>query len=147
MTPEQVSLRIRLVVIKIFNPPLSVGLLSSQVEPTWRTGDQFVVHDLQNVLEQDAYKSSHPVSAAVSHPNEIDEIFDSISYGKGEKIILKKGFLAVPCFTILADRLQEGTRRVPTCVYYTASTRSRGLPRREKPKELVFLSLIINVVC
>ncbi|KAK9511955.1 hypothetical protein O3M35_000511 [Rhynocoris fuscipes] len=57
------------------------------VEPTWRTSDQFVVNDLQNVLQQDAYKSSHPVSASVSHPNEIDEIFDSISYGKGASII------------------------------------------------------------
>lgn len=57
------------------------------VEPSWRTTDQFVVNDLQNVLQQDAYKSSHPVSASVSHPNEIDEIFDSISYGKGASII------------------------------------------------------------
>ncbi|BES97198.1 aminopeptidase [Nesidiocoris tenuis] len=69
------------------------------VEPTWRTGDQFVVHDLQNVLEQDAYKSSHPVSAPVSHPNEIDEIFDSISYGKGASIIrMMDHFLTTPVF-------------------------------------------------
>uniref|UniRef100_A0A146LYB5 Aminopeptidase n=3 Tax=Lygus hesperus TaxID=30085 RepID=A0A146LYB5_LYGHE len=69
------------------------------VEPSWRTGDQFVVHELQNVLEQDAYKSSHPVSAPVSHPNEIDEIFDSISYGKGASIIrMMDHFLTTPVF-------------------------------------------------
>ncbi|KAF6203836.1 hypothetical protein GE061_002171 [Apolygus lucorum] len=69
------------------------------VEPSWRTGDQFVVRELQNVLEQDAYKSSHPVSAPVSHPNEIDEIFDSISYGKGASIIrMMDHFLTTPVF-------------------------------------------------
>lgn len=57
------------------------------VEPTWRTSDQFVVQDMQSVLKLDAYASSHPVSAPVAHPEEIDEIFDSISYGKGAAII------------------------------------------------------------
>ena len=43
-----------------------------------------MVLDLQNVLQLDAYELSHPVSSKVSHPNDIDEIFDSISYGKGK---------------------------------------------------------------
>ncbi|XP_014255315.1 aminopeptidase N-like [Cimex lectularius] len=69
------------------------------VEPEWRTIDQFVVSDLQNVLQHDAYKSSHPVSASVSHPNEIDEIFDTISYEKGASIIrMMNHFLTTPVF-------------------------------------------------
>lgn len=69
------------------------------VEPSWRTSDQFVVQDMQSVLKLDTYSSSHPVSASVSHPDEIDEIFDSISYGKGAAIIrMMDHFLTTPIF-------------------------------------------------
>lgn len=42
-----------------------------------------MIHELQNVFLLDAYHSSHPISVEVNHPNEIDEIFDVISYRKG----------------------------------------------------------------
>lgn len=54
-----------------------------QVEPTWNTVDQFVVDELESVLKLDALVSSHPISVEVSDPNEINEIFDGISYSKG----------------------------------------------------------------
>ncbi|EZA48634.1 aminopeptidase N isoform X2 [Ooceraea biroi] len=57
------------------------------VEPTWKVLEQFVVHDLQNVFALDALESSHPISIVVGHPDEISEIFDKISYGKGASII------------------------------------------------------------
>ncbi|XP_012148075.1 suppressor of ER stress-induced death [Megachile rotundata] len=57
------------------------------VEPTWKILEQFVVHDLQNVFGLDALESSHPISIRVRHPDEISEIFDKISYGKGASII------------------------------------------------------------
>ena len=57
------------------------------VEPTWKVLEQFVVHDLQNVFGLDALQSSHPISIEVGHPDEISEIFDKISYGKGATII------------------------------------------------------------
>ncbi|XP_024875821.1 aminopeptidase N isoform X2 [Temnothorax curvispinosus] len=57
------------------------------VEPTWKALEQFVVHDLQNVFSLDALESSHPISIEVGHPDEIGEIFDKISYGKGASII------------------------------------------------------------
>ncbi|KAL6262287.1 hypothetical protein P5V15_007381 [Pogonomyrmex californicus] len=57
------------------------------VEPTWKALEQFVVHDLQNVFGLDALESSHPISIEVGHPDEISEIFDKISYGKGASII------------------------------------------------------------
>lgn len=46
--------------------------------------DQFVVHELQNVLCLDGLKSSHPISLKVNNPNEINDIFDRISYAKGD---------------------------------------------------------------
>lgn len=57
------------------------------VEPSWKVLEQFVVHDLQNVFGLDALESSHQISVEVGHPDEISEIFDRISYGKGASII------------------------------------------------------------
>ncbi|KAK4880997.1 hypothetical protein RN001_004316 [Aquatica leii] len=60
---------------------------TNAVEPSWKVMDQFVVHELQNVLELDVLKSSHPVSIQVNNPVEINDIFDRISYAKGATII------------------------------------------------------------
>ncbi|XP_014220654.1 aminopeptidase N [Trichogramma pretiosum] len=57
------------------------------VEPSWKVIEQFVVHELQNVFGLDALESSHPISIEVGHPDEINEIFDRISYAKGASII------------------------------------------------------------
>jgi len=61
-----------------------------QVEPEWMVLEQFVVHDLQNVFALDALESSHPISIVVDHPDEISEIFDKISYGKGTRRIMPR---------------------------------------------------------
>jgi aminopeptidase N len=53
------------------------------VEQSWKILEQFVIFDLQNVFALDALESSHPISIEVGHPDEINEIFDRISYGKG----------------------------------------------------------------
>ncbi|XP_039289965.1 aminopeptidase N isoform X2 [Nilaparvata lugens] len=69
------------------------------VEPSWRKLEQFVTEDLQNVFLLDAYKSSHPISVNVNHPNEIDDIFDSISYEKGAAVIrMMDNFLTTEVF-------------------------------------------------
>ncbi|XP_023293113.2 aminopeptidase N [Lucilia cuprina] len=57
------------------------------IEPEWRTMDQFVVNELQNVFQLDALSTSHKISVEVGNPEEITEIFDRISYGKGSTII------------------------------------------------------------
>jgi len=58
-----------------------------KVQPELKLLEQFVVYDLQDVFGIDALESSHPVSIPVKHPDEISEIFDRISYGKGASII------------------------------------------------------------
>ena len=58
-----------------------------QVEPESKILEQFVVDEVQNVFALDALDSSHPISVPVHHPDEINEIFDRISYGKGASII------------------------------------------------------------
>ena len=54
-----------------------------QVEPSFKWLEQFVTRDVQDVMGLDALESSHPISVTVNHPDEINEIFDRISYGKG----------------------------------------------------------------
>ncbi|XP_042234819.1 aminopeptidase N-like [Homarus americanus] len=56
-------------------------------EPSWNMMEQFVPDDLQSVFALDWLESSHPVSIPVGHPDEINEIFDRISYSKGASII------------------------------------------------------------
>lgn len=68
-----------------------------QVEPTWNTVDQFVVDELESVLKLDALVSSHPISVEVSDPNEINEIFDGISYSKGINTLFDSQF-SLFCF-------------------------------------------------
>ena len=57
------------------------------MEPSLKLLQQFVTKELQDVMSLGSLESSHPISVVVHHPNEINEIFDRISYGKGATII------------------------------------------------------------
>lgn len=57
------------------------------VQPELKLLEQFVYLDLQSVFAIDVLESSHPISIPVGHPDEINEIFDRISYAKGASII------------------------------------------------------------
>ncbi|XP_018306516.1 puromycin-sensitive aminopeptidase-like protein [Mycetomoellerius zeteki] len=57
------------------------------VEPEWRVMEQFVVHEFQSIFNLDALESSHPISIEVDYPDEINEIFDTITYVKGSVVI------------------------------------------------------------
>lgn len=54
-----------------------------QAEPSYEMFQQIVTDDVQDVMVLDALESSHPISVVVNHPDEINELFDRISYGKG----------------------------------------------------------------
>ncbi|XP_025986451.2 aminopeptidase N [Solenopsis invicta] len=60
---------------------------TNAVEPTWKMLEQFVVLEVQHVFGLDSLESSHPISVEVDNPDEINEIFDQISYDKGAAII------------------------------------------------------------
>ena len=53
------------------------------MEPGFKFGEQIIRGTVQNAMGLDALESSHPISVAVDHPDEISEIFDAISYSKG----------------------------------------------------------------
>lgn len=69
------------------------------VLPELRVLEQFVYQDLQKVLTIDSLATSHPISIPVKHPDEINEIFDSISYSKGASLIrMMDNFLSEESF-------------------------------------------------
>ncbi|XP_018019814.1 aminopeptidase N [Hyalella azteca] len=68
-------------------------------EPDWKYLDTFVKSDVQYAFVLDSLESSHPISVAVESPNDINQIFDSISYSKGASIIrMMNNFLTESTF-------------------------------------------------
>ncbi|XP_070544138.1 glutamyl aminopeptidase-like [Ptychodera flava] len=57
------------------------------VHPDWLMHDQFLTSDLFYAMTQDQIVSSHPIIQPLEHPDQINEIFDSITYSKGSSII------------------------------------------------------------
>ncbi|XP_048758250.1 puromycin-sensitive aminopeptidase-like isoform X2 [Ostrea edulis] len=55
--------------------------------PEFDIWTQFVNSDLGRALEMDALHNSHAIEIPVGHPDEVDEIFDAISYSKGASVI------------------------------------------------------------
>ena len=55
--------------------------------PDFKIWTQFVTDVYTTALDLDALKNSHPIEVPIGHPDEIDEIFDDISYNKGACII------------------------------------------------------------
>nr|VZI22113.1 unnamed protein product [Spirometra erinaceieuropaei] len=54
----------------------------AHAQPDWHMDEQFAVLQLQKVLLSDSLATTHPVFMPVYHPDEINEIFDTISYNK-----------------------------------------------------------------
>ena len=57
---------------------------AAQVEPDASIMERFCIDNTYDTMEIDALQTSHPISVKVKHPDEINEIFDRISYGKGK---------------------------------------------------------------
>eukprot|EP00331_Platyophrya_macrostoma_P008676 CAMPEP_0176409954 /NCGR_PEP_ID=MMETSP0127-20121128/2788_1 /TAXON_ID=938130 /ORGANISM="Platyophrya macrostoma, Strain WH" /LENGTH=880 /DNA_ID=CAMNT_0017789397 /DNA_START=31 /DNA_END=2673 /DNA_ORIENTATION=- len=55
--------------------------------PDWDIFTQFVNDECGRALQLDALRSSHPVEVDVVNAQEIDEIFDAISYSKGGSVL------------------------------------------------------------
>ncbi|XP_055756286.1 aminopeptidase Ey-like [Salvelinus fontinalis] len=71
-------------------------------EPTWNIKEQIILNDVHKVFAVDALASSHPLSRKeeeVNQPDEISEMFNTISYSKGSAVLrMLSEFLTEPVF-------------------------------------------------
>lgn len=62
-------------------------LATDHIFPEWKVWTSFVCDDFAQGLGLDGMRSSHPIDIEVNNPNEINQIFDAISYSKGASLI------------------------------------------------------------
>ncbi|KAH3680603.1 hypothetical protein WICPIJ_008223 [Wickerhamomyces pijperi] len=55
--------------------------------PDWKVWEQYVTDSLQQALSLDALRASHPIEVPVKRADEINQIFDAISYAKGSSLL------------------------------------------------------------
>ncbi|KAL3958106.1 hypothetical protein ACCO45_008684 [Purpureocillium lilacinum] len=55
--------------------------------PEWKVWETYVTDNLQSALGLDSLRSSHPIEVPVKRADEINQIFDAISYSKGSCIL------------------------------------------------------------
>ena len=66
--------------------------------PAWRVADDQAL-DTAHALDTDALQSTHPIRVTVETPEEINEIFDAISYNKTAAVLrMVEGFVGEPAF-------------------------------------------------
>jgi aminopeptidase 2 len=55
--------------------------------PEWKVWESYVTDTLQGALSLDSLRSSHPIEVPVKRADEVNQIFDAISYSKGSCVI------------------------------------------------------------
>ncbi|KPM33936.1 Aminopeptidase 2, mitochondrial [Neonectria ditissima] len=60
---------------------------SNAFYPEWRVWDGYVIDDLRSALSLDSLRSSHPIEVPVKRADEVNQIFDAISYEKGSCVL------------------------------------------------------------
>jgi len=55
--------------------------------PDWKVWEGYVTDNLAGALSLDSLRSSHPIEVPVKRADEINQIFDAISYSKGSSVI------------------------------------------------------------
>lgn len=60
---------------------------TNELFPEWKVWESYVADSLQQALKLDSLRSSHPVEVPVKRADEINQIFDAISYSKGSSLL------------------------------------------------------------
>ncbi|KAI2792428.1 Aminopeptidase 2 [Penicillium oxalicum] len=55
--------------------------------PEWKVWQSYVIDNLQSALSLDSLRSSHPIEVPVKRADEVNQIFDAISYSKGSSVL------------------------------------------------------------
>mmetsp|Transcript_1550 Transcript_1550/g.3923 ORF Transcript_1550/g.3923 Transcript_1550/m.3923 type:complete len:885 (-) Transcript_1550:120-2774(-) len=60
---------------------------SDKLFPDWHIWESYVGTEQQRALQLDALRSSHPIQVPIAHAEEVEEVFDAISYCKGGSVV------------------------------------------------------------
>jgi len=55
--------------------------------PEWSVWQEFLITEASGAMARDSLKNTHPIEVDIKSPDEIEQIFDEISYGKGACIL------------------------------------------------------------
>eukprot|EP00971_Amphidinium_carterae_P343021 6482545-Amphidinium_carterae.2 len=67
--------------------------------PDHQLWDQFLTETLASAMRLDGLLTSHPIQVPIKHAEEVEEVFDHISYFKGASVIrLAHGVLGHDAF-------------------------------------------------
>ncbi|KAG5192903.1 membrane alanyl aminopeptidase [Tribonema minus] len=70
--------------------------------PSWAMWEQFTTDDQAAALRLDSLKTSHPIQVPIAHAEEVEQVFDAISYCKGACVVRMLHSV------IGADKFKEG---------------------------------------
>ena len=57
------------------------------VFPEWNAWQDFLIDEASPAMNMDSLRNTHPIEAEVKSPDDIQQIFDAITYGKGASIL------------------------------------------------------------
>lgn len=60
---------------------------ADKLYPNYSMWEQFTTGALASAMRLDAMKSSHPIQVPIQHAEEVDQVFDAISYCKGGSVV------------------------------------------------------------
>jgi len=55
--------------------------------PDWKMWEQYTITEMSSAMQLDSLKSSHPIQVDIKHAEEVEEVFDAISYNKGSCVV------------------------------------------------------------
>ena len=62
-------------------------LAIDRIFPEWDVWTSFTNDDVGYAMKTDSLASSHPIQVTIANPDEIDQVFDALSYSKGASMI------------------------------------------------------------
>ncbi|KAL3801383.1 hypothetical protein HJC23_006993 [Cyclotella cryptica] len=102
--------------------------------PQWSMWDQFTTGHLSSAMRLDALRSSHPIQVPIHRAEEVEEVFDAISYCKGGSVVkMIRAVLGMKAFQsgLGAYMKKHAYGNTETYDLWKAWEESSGLPVQE----------------
>mmetsp|Transcript_7191 Transcript_7191/g.14760 ORF Transcript_7191/g.14760 Transcript_7191/m.14760 type:complete len:905 (-) Transcript_7191:134-2848(-) len=104
------------------------------INPNWCMWDQFTTGHLASAMRLDALRSSHPIQVPIQHAEEVEEVFDAISYCKGGSVVkMIRAVLGMKAFQsgLGAYMKKHAYKNTETYDLWQAWQDSSGMPVQE----------------